>query len=118
MTRMTLNRRTLLGSAAALATSALTPRPLFAQAARNAAAPAAPLPSRRELLIRGASAEVANAAALPSSRRRFNVMWIMCLASPRLFGAIEHKGSRHPLHSPRKHAMAAFIQGRRACRIV
>src|SRR3954463_7754919 len=55
MTRMTLNRRTLLGGAAALAPSALAPRPLFAQAARNAAAPAAPLPPRRELLIRGAT---------------------------------------------------------------
>jgi len=52
MTRMTVNRRRLLGGAAALA---LTPRLTFAQAARNAAAPAAALPPRRELLIRGAT---------------------------------------------------------------
>jgi cytosine/adenosine deaminase-related metal-dependent hydrolase len=55
MARMTVNRRRLLSGAAALATTALTPRPLIAQSARNAATPAATLPPRRELLIRGAT---------------------------------------------------------------
>ena len=56
MARMTLSRRRLLQGATALTTAALAPRRLFAQgAARNAAAPAAPLPPRGELLIRGAT---------------------------------------------------------------
>ena len=56
MARMTLSRRRLLQGTAGFAAAALTPRRLFAQqAARNAAAPGAPLPARRELVIRGAT---------------------------------------------------------------
>jgi 5-methylthioadenosine/S-adenosylhomocysteine deaminase len=56
MTGRTFSRRRLMQGAAALATAALMPRRLFAQqAARSAGAPAAPLPGRGELLIRGAA---------------------------------------------------------------
>ncbi|MEJ0075984.1 MAG: amidohydrolase family protein [Alphaproteobacteria bacterium] len=54
MARMTLNRRRLLRTAA-LAMFALAPRRSFAQPARNAATPAASLPPRGELIIRGAT---------------------------------------------------------------
>src|SRR5437763_6309092 len=49
------SRRRLLKGAAALATSALVPGALFAQATRAAGAPRVSLPARRELLIRGAT---------------------------------------------------------------
>jgi cytosine/adenosine deaminase-related metal-dependent hydrolase len=53
---MTLSRRRLLQGASVAATAALTPGGLFAQqAARNAAAPGAPLPPRGEFVIRGAT---------------------------------------------------------------
>src|SRR5437868_4584859 len=56
MARMTLDRRRLFQGTAALATAALAPARLFAQpAARNAAAPGAPLPPRGEFVIRGAT---------------------------------------------------------------
>jgi hypothetical protein len=55
MTQTTLSRRRLLGSVATAALTALAPRGLFAQAARNAAAPGAPLPPRGEFVIRGAT---------------------------------------------------------------
>jgi len=56
MAHMTLNRRRLLQGAAAGGLTALAPRELFAQrAARNAAAPGAPLPPRGEFVIRGAT---------------------------------------------------------------
>ena len=55
MTQTTLSRRRLLASVAATALTALAPRGLFAQAARNAAAPGAPLPPRGEFVIRGAT---------------------------------------------------------------
>src|SRR5438046_9493359 len=56
MARMTLDRRRLFQGTAALATAALAPARLFAQpAARNAAAPGAPLPPRGEFIIRGAT---------------------------------------------------------------
>ena len=56
MTGTIFGRRRLLEGAAAMGMAALTPRVLFAQqAARNAAAPAAPLPARGEFVIRGAT---------------------------------------------------------------
>src|SRR4051812_30324464 len=56
MARMTLSRRRLLQGTAGFVAAAMTPGGLFAQqAARNAAAPGAPLPPRGELLIRGAT---------------------------------------------------------------
>src|SRR6476659_2617600 len=56
MSNMTLSRRRLLQSASVAATAALAPRGLYAQqAARNAAAPGAPLPPRGEFVIRGAT---------------------------------------------------------------
>src|SRR5580704_5445956 len=52
----TLSRRRLMQGSAALGTAALLPRGLMAQqAARTAGAPGAPLPTRGELLIRGAT---------------------------------------------------------------
>jgi 5-methylthioadenosine/S-adenosylhomocysteine deaminase len=55
MARTTMNRRRLLGSAAALGTATLMPRVALAQpAARNATASGAPLPPRGEFIIRGA----------------------------------------------------------------
>lgn len=51
-----VSRRRLLAGAALLGSAAvLTPRQLLAQAPRNAASPAAPLPARGEILIRGAT---------------------------------------------------------------
>jgi 5-methylthioadenosine/S-adenosylhomocysteine deaminase len=55
MAHLTLSRRRLLQGASALTTAALVPGQLFAQPARNAAAPPAPLPPRGEFLIRGAT---------------------------------------------------------------
>src|SRR3954467_7965977 len=56
MARMTMSRRRLVQGTAGFAMAAMTPGGLFAQqAARNAAAPGAPLPPRGELLIRGAT---------------------------------------------------------------
>ncbi len=55
MARMTLSRRRLLEGAAAVGLAPLAPRALFAQAARNAGAPGAPLPPRGEFVIRGAT---------------------------------------------------------------
>jgi len=54
MAHTRLTRRRLLRGASMAAAAALTPRPLLAQP-RNAAAPAAPLPPRGELIIRGAT---------------------------------------------------------------
>src|SRR5262245_65128506 len=56
MTGRSFSRRELMQGAAALGTGALIPRDLSAQqVARTAGAPAAPLPGRGELLIRGAT---------------------------------------------------------------
>jgi 5-methylthioadenosine/S-adenosylhomocysteine deaminase len=55
MTGMRLSRRHLMWGAAVVGTEALMPRRSFAQQSRNAGAPAAPLPGRGELLIRGAT---------------------------------------------------------------
>jgi len=56
MAHKTLSRRRLLQGASVTATAAFMPRGLFAQpAARNAAAPGAPLPPRGEFVIRGAT---------------------------------------------------------------
>ncbi len=56
MTGTVLSRRRLLQGAVAVATATLTPRALFAQqGARNAGAPGPALPTRGELVIRGAT---------------------------------------------------------------
>lgn len=56
LTDETYSRRRLLQRVAALGTAALLPRELLAQqAGRSAGTPAAPLPARGELLIRGAT---------------------------------------------------------------
>jgi 5-methylthioadenosine/S-adenosylhomocysteine deaminase len=56
MTGMRLNRRRLMRGTAAMIAGALMPREVFAQqAGRSATAPGAPLPSRAELVIRGAT---------------------------------------------------------------
>src|SRR5262249_6520220 len=57
MTRNRLDRRTMLKGAAALSALAAASAEVSAQqpAARSAAAPAAPLPARREFVIRGAT---------------------------------------------------------------
>jgi cytosine/adenosine deaminase-related metal-dependent hydrolase len=52
---MRLSRRRLMQGAAAVATGTLMPQRLFAQTARGATAPGAPLPARAELVIRGAT---------------------------------------------------------------
>src|SRR4051794_1894820 len=63
MAHMTFSRRRLLRGATALTTAALAPERLFAQrAARNAAAPAVPLPPRGEFLIRAATVLTMDAA--------------------------------------------------------
>ena len=57
MARTLINRRTMLKGASALGTLVATSQGMFAQqsVSRSAAAPGAPLPPRRELLIRGAT---------------------------------------------------------------
>ena len=57
MARTRINRRTMLKGASALGTLVATSQGMFAQqsVSRSAAAPGAPLPPRRELLIRGAT---------------------------------------------------------------
>jgi len=55
MSHTKLTRRRLLRGASLAAAAALTPGRLLAQPVRNAASPAAPLPPRGELVIRGAT---------------------------------------------------------------
>ena len=57
MARTRINRRTMLKGASALGSLVATSQGMFAQqsVSRSAAAPGAPLPPRRELLIRGAT---------------------------------------------------------------
>src|SRR6266545_1130140 len=57
MTRSPMSRRTMLKGATALGALVAAPRELLAQQSpnRSAAAPAAPLPPRREFVIRGAT---------------------------------------------------------------